>query len=180
MKQILKKFLDEKRAKSEDVFMVHEPLFANSYVSFNSVLLDGESSRSIFSNAKLFVPGTVTKLDEHVEIKGAGGGLTVEYEGETKLFGKVLYSPHIPCQILCFYDVSELYEIEYIHKQQIFRVYLPDCSYMDFKAYPHNRMYIYELDADFVSQLDSRDVDPIIRDIYHQSLLHLDHVDEEY
>ena len=170
-KKILQELLEEKNASNDDAFMIFENVFANSNVDFHSVLLDCESSQSIFSNAKLIIPGTVTKLDQPVQIRGAGGVITAHYQGESKLFGKVLYCPLIPCQILCFYNVSQLYKIDYLQSSQTFRVHISNASFIDFTATSNNRMYIYQFDQQFITKLDSRPVDPLIQNVYYQSLI---------
>ena len=141
-KQLLSEVLAEKSTPGQ-LFVNFENVFATGVTS-DTVLLDNECSRGILNNADHFIPGTIVKLDVPIPIQGIGR-ILVEYEGNTRRFGKMLYCPSIPCQILCFYDVQERYPITWNQDTNSFTVTFTDGFHINFTATNSSRMYTYTL-----------------------------------
>ena len=135
-------------------------VFTTDTVDFNTVLLDNECSCSILSNIKLFIPGTLVKLDTPILMRGAGGIFEVWFQGQTKSFGPALFSETVPCQILSFYTVTKKYRVEWLQSEQTMRVHMSEHDHLDFMATEASKMYLHKFSDKFIQQLSNRIADP--------------------
>ena len=169
---------EKTQKKKNSVFMtfVKPNAFKSGFrgVNKNSLLLDNECSKSVFSNKRLFLPGTIKRLPEPVYMNGIGGQEEVLYEGDTKYFGKVLWNPNCPCQILSEYEVGKRYRIEY-KSTQYYKVHLEKDLVLTFKANDETRMYLYQLTEDDISNQE----DPTMPDLVEDSDSDSDDDDED-
>ena len=78
----------------------------------NDILLDSESSVSIFNNASLLK--NIRKAEQPVRVSGVGKGhIDADLVGDFLDFGEGYYNPNAIANILCFYDVDRRYGVEF-------------------------------------------------------------------
>jgi uncharacterized protein Yka (UPF0111/DUF47 family) len=105
------------------------------------ILNDNEASVSVFHQAKLLRNIKESKNEMHV--KGIGGTLVTNQIGEFWFSGKkinVYYHPDSVANILCFYDLTKVYEVSFNSHENYFMVKGQTNEVLEFK--PKGKMYI--------------------------------------
>ena len=148
---------------NDNAYMTHSFATGESGIDSDCLLLDNECSKGVLNNPKLFIPGTIKKLDEPIVLNGVTGSNLIHYEGDTLLFGTLLYDPNSPCQILSEYDVGKRYSIEY-KSTEYYKVHLPEGRILTFKANDKTRMYIYRLTEDDINNWSAGPIPDLVPD----------------
>ena len=96
-------------------------------------------------------------------MSGIGGPEEVFFEGDTKYFGKILYNPNCPCQILSEYDVGKRFKIEY-KSTEYYKVYVEEDLVLTFEANYETRMYLHQLTEDDITDYGEQVLYDLVED----------------
>ena len=138
-----------KSLKDENIFVItirESILSLSSGLSHLDVLLDSESSANVTNNPCILT--NIRKKKHPVCLNGIGS-MIVEMEGDSKHFGVLGFSKHVPCTILSMFKVSTMYKVDYIQEIQIIRVTLPSSQCIDFIGTEETMMYKYRLSSSY-------------------------------
>lgn len=108
------------------------------------ILLDSESSVSIFCTAGFLTDIHTVPSDQRLRLHGTGGSIDVFEKGTLPDFGVVWYSPHSVANILSFAEVEQRFQISYHQDQHAFHVTHPSGRTLVFARRPPGRLYYFD------------------------------------
>jgi len=107
-------------------------------LSDKEVLLDNQATISIFKNKNLLK--NIRNINKPILVNGISGvQIKVTQVGDYDWYGEVYYSPKVSANVLCYYDVAQLFPV--VYNDDIFTVNISQYESPKIFA-PKNKLYI--------------------------------------
>jgi hypothetical protein len=122
-------------------FDVYSATDGNLGLGRDMVLLDTQANISLFHPAVL---ENVRPSEKEIKINGVGGyQMTVREKGTLPNFFEVFCSPEVKVNVLCFAEVEDMFEVEYVEREG-FIVRMPDEREIFFER--RNKMFVAKIE----------------------------------